>query len=144
MKQHSLKLLEERVQCTEVHQLSQAMAANEQLLLEEQHALASAQQKKREMAAVAKVRVACSDVRWRDVLVCVLQQGLGWLTVANWCTRAVHQNLQHEIANFGKDRDRRVKAAKEKIAACKKQAETAKKALKAKQATLQVCRGSLA
>lgn len=48
------------------------------------------------------------------------------------------QELQHEIANFDKKRDERIKASKDKIVATKKQFEAAKKALKAKQAVLQV------
>ena len=50
------------------------------------------------------------------------------------------QSLEHEIANFGKERDNRVKAAHAKIAAAKKAVEGAKKALKAKQAAMQVRR----
>ena len=50
------------------------------------------------------------------------------------------QSLEHEIANFGKERDNRVKAAQAKIAAAKKAVEGAKKALKAKQAAMQVRR----
>ena len=48
------------------------------------------------------------------------------------------QSLAHEIANFGQQRDSRVKAAQAKIAAAKKAVEGAKKALKAKQAAMQV------
>ena len=49
------------------------------------------------------------------------------------------QSLEHEIANFGKERDNRVKAAQAKIAAAKKAVEGAKQALKAKQAAMQPC-----
>ncbi|PRW61562.1 structural maintenance of chromosomes 2-1 isoform A [Chlorella sorokiniana] len=100
LKQHSLKLLEERMQGSEAHQLSEAVAASERELGEAQAAVAAAQQKKAEMVAAAKA-------------------------------------LQHEIANFGKERDKRIKAAKDKIAAAKKEAEAAKKALKAKQTAMQ-------
>lgn len=48
------------------------------------------------------------------------------------------QELEKEIANFGKDRDKRIKAAKEKVKAAKAAVEAAKKELKAKQTALQV------
>ncbi|PSC74142.1 structural maintenance of chromosomes 2-1-like [Micractinium conductrix] len=100
LKQHSLKLLEERMAGSEAAQLSEAVAASEAELAEAQAAVAAAQAKKAEMVAAAK-------------------------------------ELQHEIANFGKERDNRIKAAKDKVAAAKKGAEAAKKALKAKQTALQ-------
>lgn len=48
------------------------------------------------------------------------------------------QELQHRIANFAQERDKLVKAAKDKIVVAKKAAEAAKKALKSKQTALQV------
>ncbi len=48
------------------------------------------------------------------------------------------KDLQHEIANFGKEKDKHIKAAKDKINAAKKSVEACKKALKAAEAALQV------
>lgn len=56
LKQHSLKLLEERMQGSEVHQLSEAVAGSELELQEAQEALAAAQKKQQDMLAAAKVR----------------------------------------------------------------------------------------
>jgi structural maintenance of chromosome 2 len=50
---------------------------------------------------------------------------------------ATAKGLEREIANFGKERDTRVKAAKDKIKAAKADVEKAKKALKDKQGALQ-------
>jgi multidrug efflux pump subunit AcrA (membrane-fusion protein) len=47
------------------------------------------------------------------------------------------QELEHEIANFDKVRDQRIKAAQAKIKAAKSELEAAKKALKAAQQALQ-------
>lgn len=46
--------------------------------------------------------------------------------------------LEHEIANFGKEKDKHVKAAKDKIKAAKQRMEACKKALKTAEAALQV------
>ena len=53
------------------------------------------------------------------------------------CAPGAAQELELEIANFSKDRDKRVKAAKDKIAAAKRHVEAAKKVLKAKEQALQ-------
>ena len=48
------------------------------------------------------------------------------------------QTLQYEMANFGKEKDKHVKAAKDKIKAAKQRVEACKKALKTAEAALQV------
>ena len=59
LKQHSLKLLEERMAGSEAAQLSEAVAASEAELAEAQAAVAAAQAKKAEMVAAAKVQRRC-------------------------------------------------------------------------------------
>ena len=55
LKQHSLKLLEERMQGSEAAQLSAAVTATQAELDEAQAAVAAAQERKKEMATAAKV-----------------------------------------------------------------------------------------
>jgi structural maintenance of chromosome 2 len=100
LKQHSLALLEERVQGSEAHQLSQATTACEEQVGEAQEAVAAAKAKKAAMVGAAK-------------------------------------ELERDIANFGKEKDKHVKAAQAKVKAAKAGVEGAKKKLKAAQAALQ-------
>lgn len=192
LKQHSLKLLEERMQGSEVHQLSEAVAGSERELQEAQQALAAAHEKKKEMVVAAKVGPRRAG--WPGWPGCWLTTGCTFacVLVHFWCTLNTHfvdcdsrstvpfslaaaacpssftallrfqlftplhrracfslcicvlgcvshlQELQHEIDNFGKQRDKRIKAATDKIAAAKKAFEASKKALKVKQSAMQV------
>lgn len=60
LKQHSLKLLEERMAGSEAAQLAEAVAATQQELEEATAAVAAAQEKKKEMVAAAKVGTGSS------------------------------------------------------------------------------------
>lgn len=128
LKEHSLRLLQERMQGSEAHQLAEAAATAERELGEAQAAVVAAQDKKKEMVAAAKVgRDAASLSGHMGVGGCALGLRPGAREEGAWAHQpsplppcllrlvVPPQELQHQIANFGKERDSRIKAAKDKV-----------------------------
>jgi structural maintenance of chromosome 2 len=101
LKQHSLELLQKRLEGSDVHQLTQNKAKLEDELSKTREELKAAQDKKQEQILLAK-------------------------------------SLEDDINNFGKDKDKRIKAAKEKVKQAKFNLETCKKVLKAAESAVQV------